>query len=132
MKTLLHEAAGYGAASAVALVADVTILWTLVHFCGWGYLAAAATSFLAGAVIAYVLSLKLAFKRHRLRDRRLEFAGFVAIGTAGVAVNSAVMSLTIHYLGLHYLLAKGVAAGCTFTCNFVARRQMLFVRRSAV
>ncbi|HEX3848924.1 MAG TPA: GtrA family protein [Steroidobacteraceae bacterium] len=130
-RTLIREAAGYGAASAAALAVDVAILWTLVHFLGWGYLSAATTSFLAGAVVAYVLSVKLAFKQHRLCDRRVEFLSFVAIGTLGLVVNAAVMSLAINYLGLHYLLAKGVAAGCTFTCNFIARRQILFVRRSA-
>jgi putative flippase GtrA len=130
VKTLLQEVAGYGAASAVALTVDVTILWILVHFFAWGYLSAATTSFLAGAVVAYVLSVKLAFKQHRLGDRRVEFVSFVAIGALGVIVNSVVMALAINQLGLHYLIAKAVAAGCTFTCNFIARRQILFVRRS--
>jgi putative flippase GtrA len=94
------------------------------------FLAAAAASFLAGAVVAYLLSIKIAFKEHRLRNRRTEFASFVGIGTIGIAVNTGIMSLAVRYFGLHYIIAKCVAAGFTFTCNFVARRQMLFVRRS--
>ena len=132
MRILIKEAIGYGAASAGALVVDMTILWVLVRFFAWGYLAAASTSFLAGAVVAYALSLKLAFKQHRLRNQRVEFISFVAIGTAGLAINAGVISLAVRYLGLHYLLAKCVAAGFTFMCNFVARRQLLFVSHSAV
>jgi putative flippase GtrA len=128
----MKEAIGYGAASAVAFAVDVAILWALVRFFGWGYLAAAAVSFLAGAAVAYALSLKLAFKQHRLRDQRVEFIGFVAIGTAGLALNAAVMSLAVRYFGLHYLLAKCVAACFTLMCNFIARRQILFVRPSPV
>jgi putative flippase GtrA len=131
MKIFVKEALGYGAASAGALVVDMTVLWVLVRFFAWGYLAAATASFLAGASVAYVLSVRLAFRQHRLRDRRAEFVSFVAIGTVGLAVNAAIISLAVRYLGLHYLLAKCVAAGFTFTCNFIARRQILFVRHSA-
>jgi len=130
MRILIREAIGYAAASAGALIVDMTILWMLVRFFAWGYLAAATTSFLVGAVVVYALSLKLAFKQHRLRNQRVEFITFVVIGTAGLAINAGVISLAVRYLGLHYLLAKCVAAGFTFMCNFVARRQILFVRHS--
>ena len=132
MRIFIKEAVGYGAASAAALVVDMGILWVLVGFFDWQYLVAATISFVAGAVVAYALSLKLAFKQHRLRDRRVEFVGFVTIGTVGLAINASVIFLAVRYLGVHYLLAKCVATGFTFVCNFVARRQILFVRRSFV
>jgi putative flippase GtrA len=130
VRILIREAIGYAAASAGALIVDMTILWMLVRFFAWGYLAAATTSFLVGAVVAYALSLKLAFKQHRLRNQRVEFITFVVIGTAGLAINAGVISLVVRYFGLHYLLAKCIAAGFTFMCNFIARRQILFVRHS--
>ena len=129
MRTLLKELIGYGAASACALAVDIAILWALVHFLSWNYLSAATTSFVAGAVVAYELSTTIAFKQHRLDNRRAEFASFVAIGAIGLLVNMAAMFVAVNYVGLHYLIAKCVAAGFTFTCNFVARRQILFVRR---
>lgn len=132
MKIILKEACGYGAASGCALIVDVAILWMLVRFYSWHYLAAATISFLAGASVAYVLSVRLAFKQHRLRDRHAEFIGFVMIGVAGLALNAAIMSLAVRYFGLNFLLAKCVAAACTFTCNFVARRQILFAGHSTV
>jgi putative flippase GtrA len=127
----LKELLGYSAASACALIVDVTVLWTLVHFLSWGYLSAATTSFLVGAVVAYQLSTAIAFKQHRLTNRKTEFAGFVAIGGVGLLVNAAVIFIGVNFLGLHYLIAKCVAAGFTFTCNFILRRQILFVRRTA-
>jgi putative flippase GtrA len=128
----LKELLGYGAASACAFVVDAAILWALVHFLSWGYLPAATTSFLVGAVVAYQLSTMIAFKQHRLTSRKAEFASFVAIGGIGLLVNGAVMFIGVNLLGLHYLIAKCVAAGFTFTCNFIARRQILFVRRTAI
>ncbi len=129
MTTLLKEAFGYTAASACALMVDMTILWALVHFLRVGYLVAATISFLAGAVVAYELAIKLAFKHHRLQDRRAELAAFVIIGCVGLAINAAVIFVAVDFFGLHYLLAKCVAAGFTFSCNFIARRQILFVKR---
>jgi putative flippase GtrA len=131
MKIVFQEALRYTAVAACALVVDMTILWLLVHYFSWGYLGAATTSFLVGLLFGYVLSVTLVFKYRRLKDQRLEFASFAAIGVVGVAINAAAMSLGVNYLGLHYLLAKFGAAGFTFVWNFAARRQFLFVRRRA-
>jgi putative flippase GtrA len=128
MRGWAREFIGYGAASGCALAVDFSLLWILVTLFSFGYIAAATVSFLAGASVAYVLSVRLAFKDHRLEDRLSEFVGFVAIGTPGLAINAGVIAIAVNYLGLHYLLAKCVAAGCTFLCNFIVRRQLLFVR----
>lgn len=129
MKILVAEAARYTAASGCALILDVSILWVLVRYFSWWYLAAASASFTAGLILGYVLSIKLVFKHRRLRDARLEFATFAAIGLIGLAINAAVIGLAVGGLGLHYLLAKGVAAAFTFLWGFIARRQLLFVPR---
>lgn len=131
MRIFLREAAGYTAASAAAFAVDLGIMWGLVRFLAFGVLTAALVSFLAGATVAYALSVRLAFKYHRLRDRRAEFIGFVAIGGVGLAVNSTIISVMVRMFGLHYLLAKCVAAGFTFACGFLARRNLLFLRRTA-
>jgi putative flippase GtrA len=126
MKQLLREFSGYGVASAAALSVDMGLLWALVHV-GIQYIAASAASFTAGAVVAYWLSITLAFRRHRIRDRRVELLGFVAIGVVGLIINTSVIYTAVQFLGLHYMLAKSGAAGFTFAFNFIVRRQLLFV-----
>jgi putative flippase GtrA len=130
MNIILKEGFGYLIASGCALVVDVAILFILVQYFSWGYLAAATASFSAGVSVAYALSVTLVFKQRRLADRRTEFLGFAAIGAAGLAINAAVIFFAVKYLGLHYLIAKCFAAGFTFVCNFVSRRQFLFVQRA--
>jgi putative flippase GtrA len=132
MRIVIQEALRYAAVSACALFVDITILFILVHYFSWWYLRAATASFLAGLLIGYALSVTLVFKYRRLKDRRLEFASFAAIGAAGVAINAAAIFFGVKFLGLHYLIAKCGAAGFTFVWNFVARRQFLFVQRRAV
>jgi putative flippase GtrA len=126
MKRLLREFSGYGVASVAALSVDMVLLWALVHV-GIQYIAAAAVSFTAGGVVVYWLSTTLAFREHRMRDRRVEFLAFVAIGVAGLTINISVIYAAVQFLGLHYMLAKSAAAGFTFAFNFIVRRQLLFV-----
>jgi putative flippase GtrA len=129
MKTVVQEAIGYAGVSACALIIDITVLFILVHYLSWWYVAAATTSFLVGLLVVYALSVTLVFKYRRINDQRLEFASFVGVGMVGVAINTAAISFGVKMLGMHYLISKCGAAGFTFVWNFVARRQFLFVQR---
>ena len=131
MKTVVQEAIRYAAVSACAFIIDITVLFVLVHYLSWWYVAAATSSFLVGLLVGYVLSVTLVFKYRRLKDPRVEFASFAGIGAVGVAINAAAMTLGVKVFGVHYLIAKCGASGFTFVWNFVARRQFLFAQRRA-
>jgi putative flippase GtrA len=132
MSPWTKEVLGYAAASGCALILDLATLWVLVNFLSFGYLTAATISFLAGAVLAYALSIKMIFTHHRLQNQAAEFGWFVIIGSAGLAINTAVIFVMVSYVGIHYLFAKGIAASFSFSCNYIARRQMLFTERSTI
>ena len=131
MKAVFREATTYAAVSACAFIIDIAVLFVLVHYLSWWYVAAATSSFLVGLLVAYALSVTLVFKYRRLQDSRVEFASFAGIGVVGIAINAAAMTLGVKVIGLHYLIAKCGAAGFTFAWNFVARRQFLFTQRRA-
>ena len=128
MRIVVEEAVRYLAVSALAFCVDISLLFILVHYLSWWYLAAATASFLAGLVIVYAFSITLVFKYRRLDRPHIEFAAFAVIGAVGVAINACAIAVGVKYLGLHFLVAKCAAAGVTFAWNFFARRQMLFVR----
>ena len=123
---LPREFLGYAFASAAALGVDAGLLYFLAHYAHWNPHVAAPLTFTVGAFVAYALSIKLAFHNHRLRRRWLELLTFVALGAAGLAVNSLAIFIAIAKLGLAVLPAKVIAAGCTFVTNFIVRRQLLF------
>jgi putative flippase GtrA len=123
---LLIEATKYAVVSAIALGADYSVLIALTRFAGWPYLWANAVSFLTGAIVAYVLSVRFVFHTHRLHNRQLEITSFVLIGLAGLVVSQLVLFVTVSKLGIDLLVAKGAAAGCSFVTNFALRRQLLF------
>lgn len=127
MNAVARDAMRYLLASGCALFVDIGILWVLVQYFSWWYLAAATTSFLSGMVVAYVLSITMVFDHRRLNDQWIEFLSFAAVGGVGLAINAGVIFMAVGYFGLHYLAAKCIAAGFTFAFNFFARRQFLFI-----
>jgi len=84
MKIVIQEALRYAAVSACAFMIDISLLFILVHYLSWWYVAAATTSFLVGLLVGYVLSVTLVFKYRRLNDKRIEFASFAGIGVVGL------------------------------------------------
>jgi putative flippase GtrA len=129
MRRLWSEAAAYALVSLIALGADFTTLRLLVELAGFHYLLAATCSFIAGAVVAYLLSVRLVFRYRRLADRRLEFMVFACIGLVGLIVNIITMYVLVSVHGVSYMIAKGAAACLTFGTNFLLRRWMLFSGR---
>jgi putative flippase GtrA len=132
LRALLRQLLGYGAASAIALAVDASILALLVNEAGWHYLLASVVAFVCGGLVAYVISIRFVFQLHRIRSRSMELSWFLALGTAGLVVNALVLSLAIGVAGLGLLAAKTCAAGCTFATNFALRRNLLFAAGEAV
>ena len=131
-RAITRELLGYGVASAAALAADASVLLALVSLAGWHYLAASLVAFICGGVVAYVLSVRFVFKRHRMRSRPWELGAFLALGAVGVGINSIVLFIGIERAGMNLLAAKLCAALCTFATNFALRRQLLFVQARRV
>jgi len=126
MKHLLREAFLYSAASGVAMVADVSMLWLLVERAHLHYLVAASIAFLAGTAIVYAFSVSAIFRHRRMQDRRIEFGVFAAIGVLGLLVNLTVLKIAVDGFGAHYLLGKLASICFTFSLNFGLRRTLLF------
>lgn len=125
-RRFVREIIGYGVVSAIALAADLTMLFCLVKLAGLHYLPASALAFVTGALVAYLLSVKYVFQSRRLSSSSMELGCFVALGGAGLAVNAATLFVAVGKAGLNLLAAKLLAAGCTFATNFALRRQLLF------
>jgi putative flippase GtrA len=128
---LALEVVRYGIISVVALTVDIALLALLTQAFALHYLIAATCSFLAGGVVAYLLSIRFVFRYHRMQVRMFEAAAFVALGVAGLIVNTVVMTLVVGEAGASVLTGKLAAAGLTFGVNFLLRKLVLFTPREA-
>lgn len=117
----------YAVASSAALLVDVAVLTCLVNG-GWPYLLAASASFITGGICLYTLSVKLVFRFRQLPNPALELPLFIALGLVGLAVNGVVMFLVVSTCHVSYLAGKGAASICTFSVNYLLRRNTMFAR----
>jgi putative flippase GtrA len=128
MRALILEAGSYGLASAAAFCVDACVLFVLAKAVGTHYLLAAATSFIAGGVFLYFVSIRFVFRYRRIANQALELPYFIALGGVGLCVNLLVMYVAVAGMGAPLALAKLGAAVCTFGVSYLLRRQFLFVR----
>jgi putative flippase GtrA len=126
---LLWDLIRYGACSAAALALDYGLLLVLAKGLGVHYLVASGAGFLAGLALAYILSITFVFKGRRTLEPREEFAGFAAIGAAGLALTQLLLAGLVSGLGISVVLAKPMTAVAVFLFNFGMRRATLFEAR---
>ena len=121
----LVELARYLVASALALGVDTGLyaLGLRLHF---GYPLAAILGFLGGLAVAYLLSVRWAFRTRRLGNARIEFVVFAAIGVLGLLLTESLLWLQIDVLAFGPLPAKLAASCGVFLFNFGARKFILF------
>ena len=121
----LVELARYLVASALALGVDTGLyaLGLRLHF---GYPLAAILGFLGGLAVAYLISVRWAFRTRRLGNARIEFVVFAAIGVLGLLLTESLLWLQIDVLAFGPLPAKLAASCGVFLFNFGARKFILF------
>lgn len=116
----------YLLASAVAFAVDAGLLWMLVASGAVHYLVAATLAFCSGALVAYVLSVRLVFRHRRLQSRTAELNLFLLIGLLGLGINNLVIWLGVEFAGAAPIVAKFAASAITLMVNFTLRRLALF------
>jgi putative flippase GtrA len=131
LRDVAGEGTRYLLASAVAFAVDFAAYVGLIRLAGWHYLLAAPAGFALGLFAVYVLSVRWVFRVRRLRDARLEFAIFAAIGVLGMGVNEAVIYAAVEHARLSFELAKLASAAVVFSLNFALRKLLLFTRYGA-
>ena len=122
------EFARYFIASAGALAVDVG-LYRLALSLGWHYQFAALLGFSAGAVVAYLASVRWVFRARTVHNAGVEFGLFVAVGVAGLLLTELLLWLGIGRLGLPALPSKLGTSAVVFAFNFAVRKTLLFSAR---
>jgi putative flippase GtrA len=121
--------AGYVAVSGSALCVDVAVYWTMLGFAKFAFVAAGA-GYVCGVLFHYILSSRIVFRD--LFDKRgvvqeaPTLAKFYAAGLSGLVVTACVVGVLADIMGVHPLLAKVAAAGCSFVVVFLSLRFFVF------
>lgn len=127
MRLLRGDFVRYFAASLLALAVDTGTLSLCLRALHLGLAWSASIGFVAGAMVAYALSVRWVFRARACADMpALEFAAFVGIGIAGLGITQLVLWIGVTEMGLLAEAVKLGAAGISFAFNYVARKSLLF------
>lgn len=130
---LRHDLLRYFAASLIALAVDLGTLSLCLRglqlSLGWS----ASIGFAAGALVAYLLSIRWVFRQRAFGDApKVEFLAFVGIGIAGLGITQLLLWVGVFKLELLPELVKLAAAVVTFAFNYLVRKTLLFAASSRV
>jgi len=114
----------FAAMGGVATAAHFAVLALLVESFGTAPIPASVAGCLTGMVTGYLLNYRFTF---RSRKRHHEaFAKFALVAVVGLSINTAIMTVGVEWLALHYLASQVVATGLTLIWNFIANRLWTF------
>ena len=126
LRSRLLELPQYFLVSCCALATDTGALLLLNSVFKVPYLLAATASFIAGGVLAYVLSVRFVWQADPAASKSFEVTLFILLGLVGLGINAVIMLGVVTGLCAPVIVGKGVAAGCTFICNYYLRRRWVF------
>ncbi len=118
------QAARYFFAALIGLIVDYGTLVFSKEILNFHYLLAAASGFMFGLVVVYLLSNKYVFGQQKLESKTHNFIIFGLIGAVGLGILSVLMWLFTGLAGLNYVLSKTLATIFVFIWNFLARRNL--------
>lgn len=122
-----QEVVRYGLASVFALATDMGVFSALMRLADAGHAPAATAGFIAGAAIAYVISVTWVFAERSFKQHpAMELLTFLVIGLGGLALTQSVLWVGIDRFHMLPEGVKLIAAGATFVFNFFLRKLMLF------
>ncbi len=107
-----------------AAVSGWVLLYVLVHFLGWNYLVAYATSFLAINAASYLAAGAYAFGGRDANRRGL--VRYYAINLASLVGNGLALAALVEWAHFNYLVAAILLSALNAPINFLLHRRLTF------
>ena len=130
----IRQFAGYVAVSGAALCIDFSVYWALLSVAHYAFLAAVG-GYVCGVLSHYMMSSRVVFRdrfdKRGVVEEAPTVVKFFAAGASGLVVTAVVVGLLADVMGVHPLLAKVCAAGCSFTVVFLSLRFFVFNHTSS-
>lgn len=120
------EFARYFWAGCLAFLTDFTVLLLLTEGAGINYLWSNLAAVSAGMVASYLLCVKWVFVARRYHQVTTEFSVFVLVSLCGLALNEALLWVSVEFFGFHYLVAKVIVTLAIFVVNFCLKKKIIF------
>lgn len=110
---------------AVGTLINLAILVASVELLHFHYLLGSTIAFLIAATNNFILNKRWTFKDKQRRIKS-QYAQFIVVSTAALAVNLVLLFVFVEYLNVHYLLAQILAVLIAMFINFTGNKLWTF------
>ena len=110
----------------IAVVANLTILHTLVDIFHVWYLTSTIIAFCFGIIISYFLQKFFTFKDNSTKNLHLQFSIFLTYNLAMLGVNTLLMYIFVDIIGSWYFSSQIIITICTAFINYAFFNKVLF------
>jgi putative flippase GtrA len=121
---LIHKFISFGIVGAVATTIQYVVLITLVRTEASGPLVASTAGFAISALANYALNYRFTFRSKKSHLDALP--KFTLVALSGLALNTLIMTVLVHWFVWHYLLSQVVSTGSVLVWNFTLSRVWSF------
>lgn len=128
MQRLVEQFIRFALVGAVGTALHFAVLHAMVIWAGWPAWLASTLGALCGAAVNYTLARAWVFRTQALH--RHAAPRFVVVLAAGMAINAALMAVTVDLFQVHHLIAQAIATGCVLVWNYVGHRTWTFPSQS--
>ncbi len=115
----------FGFVSGIATVIDILVLWLFTSVFGVYYLTSAVLAFVIGSTTNYSINYVWTFSGAK-HGKAKGLASFMGIGAAGLVITLGIMGLLVEFFGIHYLVARIIAAFVTLLWNYLLNSAITF------
>jgi putative flippase GtrA len=123
---LLKQFITFCGVGTVNTVAGLSIILFLSEIAGIHYMAANATGYAAGLLIAFFLHRRMTFREARHHAAGKQIAPFIAVFLVSYVCQFAVLVLLVDRWGINDALSQVVAVGVYAIVNFTGNKFMTF------
>ncbi len=124
MLQFIKQIIKYESTAIVGGAIDYGLLILLIEIFDVHYLIASVISLLSAMIVQYILNIRFVFDTRREHLVR-KFIGYAVLGAIGIGLNTLIIYIAVHHLGLHYLPSKVCASVIVGLYNFTSRKLYL-------
>ena len=127
----LFKLVRYLTSGATAAASNLFALFLLVHFGNVHYLKASVLAFAMSVVVSFTMQKFWTFHDNPVYDVHAQFARYLVVILANLALNTALVYLLVEKANVWYLAAQFIATVVIAVAGYVAYRHFVFRDRPA-
>ncbi len=112
-----------------AAATHVSVLYLLVQFANFHYLAASIAAYVAGIVVSFTLHKFWTFGDKPTHDMHLQFGRYLTIVVLNLVLNTSLMYLFVTQLSVWYLYAQIITTAIIAITGYLGYKYFVFVKR---